>query len=431
MGVWSTLKKAAGTVGGYAVGGPIGAVLGSGAAKSVGGKLWGGVKSTVGGQASFTPTAQNLDQRQANIDLGYSNQVRGRQGNLANALQRRVAGQAPSVAALQGQAGIAQAFQNASRIAANARGVNRGLALRSGAEAASTGMAQANRDATMLRAQEQVAAEQTLGQQLAQQRAQDLQQRAGSLQAAQANQQAQLGAQQLQTELANANATRAQKGTGAALSFVGPLIGAMASDIRVKSDVAPATGSFAEQLAKVKPDNPASIQGGFQAGQAAQSAGIARQQSRPAVDPSIEDSGASMPGGMGGAANSKLIEAFMQGMGSAGAGLMSDARVKQDLAPVNPYSYTYKPEMAASMAEALAAKAPPDERDAVRGAAYADARSPRVGVMTQELKRSPRGKKTVMDTPAGQAIEGRRALSFILANQAGLDKRLRRIEGDA
>lgn len=337
MGVWSTLKKAAGTVGGYAVGGPIGAVLGSGAAKSVGGKLWGGVKSTVGGQASFTPTAQNLDQRQANIDLGYSNQVRGRQGNLANALQRRVAGQAPSVAALQGQAGIAQAFQNASRIAANARGVNRGLALRSGAEAASTGMAQANRDATMLRAQEQVAAEQTLGQQLAQQRAQDLQQRAGSLQAAQANQQAQLGAQQLQTELANANATRAQKGTGAALSFVGPLIGAMASDIRVK----------------------------------------------------------------------------------------------QDLAPVNPYSYTYKPEMAASMAEQLAAQSPPEQRDAVRGMAYADARSPRIGVMTQELKKSKGGKKTVVDTPAGQAIEGRRALSFVLANQAGLDKRLRRIEGDA
>lgn len=424
MGVWNTLKKVGKGAVGLAVGGPVGAVVGSG----IGNKLWGGVKSTIGGQASFTPTAQNLDQTQANADLGYSNQVRGQQGSLAQALQQRVAGQAPSVAALQGQQGIAQAAQAAGRIAANARGVNRGLALRSGAEAASTGMAQANRDATMLRAQEQVAAEQTLGQQLAQQRAQDLQQRAGSLQAATANQQAQLGAQQLQTELANANATRAQKGTGAALSFVGPLIGAMASDIRVKSDVAPATGSFAERLASVKPDNQASIQGGYQAGQAAQSAGIARQMSRPAVDPSIEDSGSSIPSM---AANSKLADAFAQGIASAGGGLMSDASVKQDLAPVNPYSYTYKPEMAASMAEALAAKAPPDERDAVRGAAYADARSPRVGVMTQELEKSPRGKKTVMDTPAGQAIEGRRALSFILANQAGLDKRLAKIEGTA
>jgi len=51
--------------------------------------------------------------------------------------------------------------------------------------------------------------------------------------------------------------------------------------------------------------------------------------------------------------------------------------------------------------------------------------------MTQELSKSPRGKKTVMNTPAGQAIEGRRALSFILANQAGLDKRLAKLEGTA
>jgi hypothetical protein len=428
MGVWNTIKKVGKGAIGLAVGGPVGAVVGSGALNSVGNKLWGGVKSTIGGQASFTPTAQNLDQTQANRDLASSERARANQNSLARALQQRVAGQAPSVAALQGQQGIAQAFQNASRIAANSRGVNRGLALRSGADAAATGMAAANRDATMLRAQEQVAAEQTLGQQLAQQRAQDLQQRTGSLQAAQSNQQAQLGAQQLQTDIASGNAARAQKGTGAALSFIGPIVGALASDIRVKSDVAPATGSFAERLASVKPDNPASIQGGYQAEQAAQSAGLARQMSRPAVDPSIEDSGASMPSM---AANSKLADAFVQGLASAGGGLMSDARVKQDLAPINPYSYTYKPEMAASMAEALAAKAPPAERDAVRGAAYADARSPRVGVMTQELKRSKGGRKTVIDTPEGQAIEGRRALSFILANQAGLDKRMRALEGTA
>ncbi len=424
MGVWNTLKKAAGTVGGYAVGGPVGAVLGSGAAK----KLWGGVKSTVGGQTSFQPSVQNIDQTQANQDLAQSLQARQVQSTLAQALQQRVAGQSPSVAALQGKYGVAQAAQAAGRIAANARGVNRGLALRMGAEAGATGMAQANRDASMLRAQEQATAEQTLGQQLAQQRAQDLQQRTGSLGAAQANQNAQLGVQQLQTELANANATRIQKGTGAVLSLAGPFIGAMASDIRVKEGVQPSTGSFAEKLSMVgrKLDNPASIQGGYQAGEAAQAAGVSRQMSRPAVDPSLEDSGSAMPSM---AADSKLADAFVKGLASAGGGLMSDARVKEDLAPVNPYTYRYKPEMAATLAEQLAAKAPPEERDAVRGMAYADARAPREGVMTQELSKSPRGKKTVMNTPAGQAIEGRRALSFILANQAGLDKRLAKLEG--
>lgn len=381
MGVWSTLKKAAGTVGGYAVGGPIGAALGSGAAK----KIWGGVKSTVGGQTSYSPSIPQLNQAQANADLANANAARAQQGTLAQALQQRVAGRAPSVAAQQGQIGVAQAFQNASRIAANARGVNRGLALRTGAEAASTGMAQANRDASMLRAQEQATAEQTLGQQLAQQRAQDLQTRAGSIQAAAADQEAAASQAQLQTELANANATRAQKGTGAALSFLGPIIGAMASDIRVKEGVKLSDGSADEPMA-----SPTS----------------------------------SMAGSAG------LKDAFIKGMMSAGGGLMaSDVRVKEDLAPVNAYSYRYKPEMAATLAEQLAATAPPEQQDAVRGAAYADARAPRQGVMTQELKRSPGGKKLVLDTPAGQAIEGRRALSFVLANQAGLDKRMAKLEG--
>lgn len=108
---------------------------------------------------------------------------------------------------------------------------------------------------------------------------------------------------------------------------------------------------------------------------------------------------------------------------------MSDKRVKEDLAPVQPYTYRYKPEMAASMAEKLAASAPPDRQEETYEAAFEDAREPRQGVMTQELLKSPRGKKLVVNTPQGQAIEGRRALSFVLANQAGLDKRLAKLEG--
>lgn len=415
MAFWDTVTKVAKTGLGYAAGGPIGAALGYGA-----NKLVGGVKSTLGGQTSYQPSIAPINQGQANSDLILANRARQQQNNLASVLQRRVAGQSPSVAARQGQYGIAQAFQNASRIAANARGVNRGLALRAGANAATEGMAQANRDATLLRAQEQMAAEQTLGQQLAQVRAQDLQTRAGSLEAARADQAGQIAEQGIRADLANANASRAQKGTGAVLSAVG---GFMASDIRVKEDVAPATGSFGERLATLKP-SPAAIQAGYQAGEGARQAGVSREQSRPAVDPSQEDSpAASMSASPG------IREAFARGLMSAGGGLMSDKRVKEDLAPVQPYTYRYKPEMAASMAEKLAASAPPDRKEETYDAAFADAREPRQGVMTQELLKSPRGKKLVVNTPQGQAIEGRRALSFVLANQAGLDKRLAKLEG--
>lgn len=415
MAFWDTVTKVAKTGLGYAAGGPIGAALGYGSKQLVG-----GVKSTLGGQASYQPSIAPINQGQANSDLILANRARQQQNNLASVLQRRVAGQAPSVAALQGQYGIAQAFQNASRIAANARGVNRGLALRAGANAATEGMAQANRDATLLRAQEQMAAEQTLGQQLAQVRAQDLQTRAGSLEAARADQAGQIAEQGIKADLANANASRAQRGTGAVLSAVG---GFMASDIRVKEDVAPATGSFGERLATLKP-SPSAIQAGYQAGEGARQAGVSREQSRPAVDPSQEDSpAASMSASPG------LREAFAKGLMAAGGGLMSDERVKEDLAPVQPYTYRYKPEMAASMAEKLAASAPPDLQEETYDAAFADAREPRQGVMTQELLKSPRGKKLVVNTPQGQAIEGRRALSFVLANQAGLDKRLAKLEG--
>lgn len=414
MAFWDKAKDLVKTGVGYAVGGPVGALVGGG------GKLLGGAARGFGGQTSYNASIAPINQGQANSDLILANRARQQQNNLASVLQRRVAGQAPSVAARQGQYGIAQAFQNASRIAANARGVNRGLALRAGANAATEGMAQANRDATLLRAQEQMAAEQTLGQQLAQVRAQDLQTRAGSLEAARADQAGQIAEQNINADIATGNAARGQKGWGAALSAAG---GFIASDIRVKEDVAPATGSFGERLATLKP-SPSAIQAGYQAGEGARQAGVSREQSRPAVDPSQEDSPtASM------AASPGIREAFAKGLMSAGGGLMSDKRVKEDLAPVQPYTYRYKPEMAASMAEKLAASAPPDRQEETYEAAFEDAREPRQGVMTQELLKSPRGKKLVVNTPQGQAIEGRRALSFVLANQAGLDKRLAKLEG--
>ena len=96
--------------------------------------------------------------------------------------------------------------------------------------------------------------------------------------------------------------------------------------------------------------------------------------------------------------------------------LASAAGSRDALAPVGEYQYQYKPEFAA-----------------VQGTDT----EPRVGVMAQDLERSPSPelRSVVVNTPHGKAIDSKRALSANLGLTAGLDKRLREIEnslgGDA
>ena len=89
--------------------------------------------------------------------------------------------------------------------------------------------------------------------------------------------------------------------------------------------------------------------------------------------------------------------------------LATPAGSREALAPVNPYSYKYKPEFAAATGE-----------DTTR----------RAGVMAQDLEASPNPavRSAVVDTPMGKAIDGKRALSANLALSAGLDKRLASVE---
>ena len=90
--------------------------------------------------------------------------------------------------------------------------------------------------------------------------------------------------------------------------------------------------------------------------------------------------------------------------------LASPAGSRRALAPVAPYEYRYKPEFAAATGADTA---------------------PRAGIMAQELEQSPNPalRSAVVDTPIGKAIDGKRAVSANLALSAGLDKRLRAIEG--
>ena len=80
---------------------------------------------------------------------------------------------------------------------------------------------------------------------------------------------------------------------------------------------------------------------------------------------------------------------------------------RRGLDAVEPYSYRYKPEAAARMGEDT---------------------DPRLGVMAQDMQRSPILRSAVVETPQGKAIDGSRGLSAALAGLAGLDKRLAELE---
>jgi hypothetical protein len=408
---------------------------------------WNGVKGTIGGQNSYSPAGATVAAteggQQANADREAAYASRGQQGYLLGKLDEQLQGKGPTVAGIQAKQGIAQALQNAGTQAANARGTSRALAQRSALYGGLQAQAQANRDAALMRAQEQLSAQQQYGGLATQQRTGDIQTRGLSLGSANTDVNAETARQGYQTQISEGNATRAQKGTGAVLSAAGGVVKGIFSDIRAKEDIAPTTASYgstpqvdadfakalrdsmqvkSSQGLQQDPTKLPQLMSSADAGYGAQQAGLQRAAADTnASNAGMDTSGSGMSaGGIGG-----MIGGGMESMGN---GLISDERSKENLAPVTPYQYRYRPEMASMMAEQMASKLPEPSADRVRGEVYADARAPREGVMAQDLERSPGGKKVVMDTKVGKALDARRALSFALANQAGLDKRLSRIE---
>lgn len=83
---------------------------------------------------------------------------------------------------------------------------------------------------------------------------------------------------------------------------------------------------------------------------------------------------------------------------------------KENLDPVDGFTYRYKPEAAARIGEDTGV---------------------RPGVMAQDLEKTPAGKTVVDDTPNGKALDIHRAIGFSLAGVAGLDKRMQRLEAAA
>lgn len=405
---------------------------------------WSGLKATIGGQNSFDPKEPQLDQTRADADMRNGLRARSNQSYLLGQLQNQIQGQGPTVAGQQAQQGIAQALANAGTMAANARGTSRGLAQRSALYSGLQAQQQANRDAALMRAQEQLSAQQQFGAVADAQRSGDMQARQLSLNAAKANQDAAMQAMGYKTSISEGNATRAQKGTGAILSSVGGMVKGLFSDIRAKDGIEAsplaspkADPSFAQALRdslNVSPSqeqtaakNPMTIGDGLDAGEAAREAAFQRALADSMKASSGSNAGIEDTSGNGQSAGG-LWGAVGGGMEAYGNSLLSDERSKENLAPVMPFRYRYKPEFAAALAESAAMSVPKWQRETVRGEVYADARDPREGVMAQDLERSPGGRKVVQNTKIGKAINSSRALSFALANQAGIDKRLRRLE---
>lgn len=104
--------------------------------------------------------------------------------------------------------------------------------------------------------------------------------------------------------------------------------------------------------------------------------------------------------------------------------MQSDFRAKEmtadesraALAPVQPVNYRYNPEASARMAMETG------ETPSQRAMVFADKRTPRDGIIAQDLQKSPAFAPSVMNTPAGLAVERDRALSTNLAATAGQAK---------
>jgi hypothetical protein len=298
---------------------------------------------TIFGQNRYNVQTGAYDPTRPDEERALALQQRAQQQELAQAIQQRALGQGgPSVAELQMQRGLGQAQQAAAQQAASARGIDRAAAFRQ-SQGAQAQMAAENLSNTgVLRAQEQIAAQQ-LGAQTNQGiRGQDIESRGISAGEQKAQLDAQIAAEKMRAEQAEENAKRKHETTGGLLTAAGGLL-AM-SDIRAKEDIrklSPEEARLSAALDRIGADN------------------VAKLQSR------------------------------------------------DNLGPVQPSTFRYKPEDAARMGTDTGL---------------------REGVMAQDLQKSPAYQAAVVPTPQGLALDKDRLLQANTAELGGLDKRMRELE---
>jgi len=111
----------------------------------------------------------------------------------------------------------------------------------------------------------------------------------------------------------------------------------------------------------------------------------------------------------------QAIGSAIAGAATVGAAI-SDRRMKEDihvdrnptqfLDDLTPYLYRYRPESG-------------------------EDHSQRLGIMAQDLEKTPQGRNMIVDTPAGKAVDTQKAFTAMMAAQADINKRLKKIESQS
>lgn len=304
----------------------------------------GDVGNTILGQNKYNIQTAQYDPTRPDEERALALQQRGQQQQLAQAIQARALGQGgPSVAELQGQRGLAQAQQQAMQMAASGRGVDRAAAFRQAQMGQANMASEANSQAAMLRANEQIAAQQLGGNVNQGIRAQDLEGRGMGIQEQLGQLNAQTAAEQMRAQQAQANTDNKQKATMGALVAAGGLL----SDERSKEKIRSLSAALDE----------------------------ARGRSQLPPEQTVYPS----PG-----------------------------ESRRDLAPVQPKEFQYRPEFAAALGDQQGQR--------------------HVGVMAQDLEKSPAYAGTVADTPVGKMLATPQQTAVNTAQLGGMDKRVKMLE---
>jgi hypothetical protein len=354
------------------------------------------------------------------LDQNQSNQSRGYQDSLAKSLQARVNGTGgPSLAEMQQRQGLNQSLSNTLAQAASQRGVNPALALRMSQQTNSAAQQNAAFQGGMLRAQEQQAAEAQLGGLSTNMRGQDLDAATTS---------ARLG---MDTQLANQQSALANRGMN----------DAQVSQIRQQQlGIDDADRQAKMDLGKLRVNEGVGIAGvnaGAYGDAAARRAnaiggvagGIAAMFSDKNLKTDINPAFMSSSTGGKHEGSRKMGEGIGMGLGSiaksimgAGAGtaagigaagmIGSDEKLKTDISPgrakniadsIKGYTYRYK-----------------DPEKFGEGQ--------QIGVMAQDLEKTPEGAQLVTDTPEGKLVDYNKAGPILMATTAMLNDRVSGLE---
>jgi hypothetical protein len=391
-------------------------------------------------QPNQSPEAKT-EAQQSEQDRGLQLASAGEMQNPNNYYAGLMNGTVPSLADRQMQQGIAQAQQQQMAAAGSASGMNRAAAFRNAQNNAANMTAQGAIQGANQRVQEQQMGAQGYSQGIQAQsnmfqglRSGDVGEQQGIM-GLQNQSQSNLNQQyQINAGITNANAANEAKATGGLMQLGGSLLGGL-SDIRAKEDIHNLTpgvlaerpsiwGHLSSAFEPNKDQNPNQNNGQM----------FNEQDSKNFAQVG-SNIGSAIGGGDSGGATSAI------GMGG-GLGIGSDKNIKTDIKKeadmspsahaldhVQPYQFSYKDGFADYIAKQEAQQSPNPKASYMN--AFQDAKEPRIGVMAQDLEKSPEGKQVVKDGPIGKMIDGKRALGFLLATQADIHHRLSRLEGRA